>query len=256
MPRCRRCTLRVLLTNDDGIDAPGLEALRSTVEYAFGDELERVYTLAPDCQRSECGHGVSSGKPLRIVETGSSAWSASGTPADCVRFALTSLCPDVDLVFSGINAGANLGTDLMVSGTFAAAREAHNRGVPAIAISHYRRPDVPRTWQHAPTWLASTLRDLLARIGRGEGRLWNINLPAIDPDSLSPGSIPPAVFCPVDRTPIPLAYLPATVAGELDIQTARDFYVESDFHNRPRQPGSDIDVCFGGKISISLAEQY
>jgi len=243
--------LRVLLTNDDGIDAPGLRALRAMVDEVLGDLVAQVYTVAPDCQRSECGHGVSSGKPLRIVETGADAWSTSGTPVDCVRFALSSICPDVDLVLSGINAGANLGTDLMVSGTFAAAREAYNRGFPAIAISHYRHPNVPRTWYHSSQWLSVPIRELIDQIFRGDRSLWNINLPAIDPAILSPDQSPDWVICPVDRTPIPMRYVPAKVAGEIDIESAQSYHVETDFHNRPRTAGSDIDICFGGKISIS-----
>ncbi len=245
--------LRVLLTNDDGIDAPGLQALRAVVDEVLGEVVTQVYTVAPDCQRSECGHGVSSGKPLRIVETGADAWSASGTPADCIRFALANVCPEVDLVLSGINAGANLGTDLMVSGTFAAAREAYSRGVPAIAISQYRHPNVPRSWDHAPQWLSVPLRELIHQILQGDRSLWNINLPAIDPATLAHGETPDWVNCPVDRTPIPLRYLPAKVAGEIDVESAQSYHVESDFHNRPKAPGSDIDACFGGKISISRA---
>ena len=244
------------MTNDDGFDAPGLHALRAMVDEVLGDLVTQVYTVAPDCQRSECGHGVSSGKPLRIVETGADAWSASGTPVDCVRFALTTICPDVDLVLSGINAGANLGTDLMVSGTFAAAREAYNRRVPAIAISQYRHPNVPRTWDHAPQWLAVPIRELINQILRGDRGLWNINLPAIDPITLPPGQTPDSVNCPVDCTPIPMRYVPAKVAGEIDIESAQSYQVETDFHNRPRAFGSDIDICFGGKISISRAIGY
>jgi len=247
--------VRILLTNDDGIDAPGLAALRHTIEVALGDRVDQIYTVAPDCQRSECGHGVSSGKPLRILATGPAAWAASGTPVDCVRFALAHLCPDVDLVVSGINAGANLGTDLMVSGTFAAAREAHLRGIAAVAISHYRRPDVPRTWDHAAGWLAEPVRNLVLAIKRGDRSLWNINLPAIDP--LAQGNAAPeAVICPVDRTPIPLRYLPAQLSGEPDSYLAGCFHVESDFHNRPRTTGSDVDICFGGRISISRAAGF
>jgi 5'-nucleotidase len=217
--------------------------------------------VAPDSQRSECGHGVSTGRPLSVDRVGEDSWAASGTPVDCVRFALAHLCPDVDLVFSGINAGANLGTDLLVSGTFAAAREAHIRGVAAIAISHYRRPEIPHTWDHAPIWLADIIRELISRPTTDRHPLWNINLPAIPPTQR-----PEAVFCPIDRTPIPVAYLPAesdaptaiigeAVNGQAEVKIDR-FRVTSDFHNRPRSAGSDVDVCFGGRISISHLESF
>jgi 5'-nucleotidase len=247
--------VRILLTNDDGIDAPGLAALRNVIELALGDRVDQIFTVAPDCQRSECGHGVSSGKPLRIVATGPGAWATSGTPVDCVRFALAHLCPDVDVVVSGINAGANLGTDLMVSGTFAAAREAHHRGLAAIAISHYRRPDVPHTWGHVAGWLCEPIRGLVDLIHRGDKSLWNVNLPAIDP-LVQGDNAPSAVICPVDRTPIPLRYLPARMAGAPDVDIAVCFHVESDYHNRPRTAGSDVDICFGGRISISRAAGF
>lgn len=240
------------MTNDDGIDAPGLRALRAAVEQILLDLVTDIFVVAPDCQRSECGHGVSSGKPLRVVETGADAWSTSGTPVDCVRFALAHICPDANLVFSGINAGANLGADLMISGTFAAAREAFHRGLPSIAISHYRHPSVPATWEHAPAWLAGPVGELVDQVQRGDHSIWNINLPAIEP-ATTDGKPPTWVYCPVDNVPIPLRYVPAKVAGEIDVESAHSYHVESDFHNRPRTPGSDMDVCFGGRISVSRA---
>jgi 5'-nucleotidase len=162
---------------------------------------------------------------------------------DCVRAALAWLAPDVEMVVSGVNAGANLGVDLLVSGTFAAAREAALEGVSAMAVSHYRRPDVPRTWDHVPRWLEGTLADFSRQcgLGRGDGReatlLWNVNLPAIDPESPPPAT----VRCAVDTRPLRRTADQAGTRLEL----------KSDFHGRPRQSGSDVERCFAGLITIS-----
>ncbi len=234
--------MRILLTNDDGFDAPGLAALRQSVLAALGPRITQLYTVAPDSQRSEYSHGVTSAVPLRVDEVEPYVWATSGTPADCVRLAVTTICPDVDWVLAGINAGANLGTDLITSGTFAAAREAHLRGVAAVAISHYRRPDVPSTWDHAPRWLAKILCRLADAAGSGDAALWNVNLPAVDPQSA-----PAEQVCPIDTLPIPLQYL-RSPEGE--------YRMQCDFHGRPRTAGGDVDVCFSGKISISRAAGF
>jgi len=234
--------LRILLTNDDGFDAPGLAALRQSVLAALGSRITQLYTVAPDSQRSEFSHGVTSAVPLRVVEVDPNVWATSGTPADCVRLAVTTICPDVDWVLAGINAGANLGTDLITSGTFAAAREAHLRGVAAVAISHYRRPDVPATWDHAPQWLAGILQQLADVTTGGDCGLWNVNLPAVDPQS-----VPVERWCAVDTVPIPLRYCLSPGGG---------YRMTCDFHGRPRTAGCDVDVCFSGKISISRADSF
>ncbi len=158
--------MKILLTNDDGIDAAGLDALFKSVSQTFGHSA-RVVVVAPDRGRSECGHSVTTGRPLKFQQRKADWFAVDGTPVDCVRAALASLAPDVDLVVSGVNAGANLGIDLLVSGTFAAAREAALHGIPAMAVSHYRRPDVPVTWDHVPDWLAETLREFAGTVASG-----------------------------------------------------------------------------------------
>ncbi len=235
--------MRILLTNDDGIDAPGLVALWESINETFGDSLE-ITVIAPDRGRSECGHSVTTGRPLHVEQVRSGWFSVDGTPVDCVRAGLASLAPNVNLVLSGVNAGANLGVDLLVSGTFAAAREAAIQSVPAMAISHYRRPDVPATWDHVPQWLMSTLQEFAEMaVAKREGPiphntiLWNVNLPAIHPQ----GQPPPRVRCAIDSRPL------ERVAN----RTASKITFESDFHNRPRGAGSDVERCFAGSITIS-----
>ena len=231
--------MRILLTNDDGIDAPGLQALWESIHHAFESEIVEVAVVAPDRGRSECGHSVTSGRPLSVKETRPGWFSVDGTPVDCVRVALGVVVNEPTMVISGINAGANLGVDLLCSGTFAAAREAALHQIPAMAVSHYRRPDVQRSWEHTPRWLKATLLAFHARVSENScsGVLWNVNLPAIDPLS----EPPPQLWCPVDRKPI------ARQANQKDSTVS----FESDFHSRPRERGSDVDHCFAGSITIS-----
>ncbi len=231
--------MKILLTNDDGIEAPGLAALYASIRLAFGDSA-RVTVVAPDRGRSECGHSVTTGRPLNFQQVKEDWISVDGTPVDCVRAALSHLTPDADLVISGVNAGANLGVDLLVSGTFAAAREAAIHGIAAMAVSHYRRPDVPVTWDHVPGWLSPMLGEFSTasrEAGAENGVLWNVNLPAIDPATQTP----PRVRCAVDTRP--LVRVARSAGAEL--------HLESDFHGRPRENGSDVERCFAGFITLS-----
>jgi len=126
----------ILISNDDGIYAPGINALRQTLE-----QLAEVVVVAPDRQRSATGLGITIHKPLRAEEVNfpgskSKGFAVNGTPSDCVKLAIQALLPaKPDLVVSGINLGANLGTDVLYSGTVSAALEAVINDVPAIAIS-------------------------------------------------------------------------------------------------------------------------
>ena len=121
----------ILLTNDDGIDAEGLNALRNELRC-----IAHVLVVAPEQNRSAISHGLTIHTRLKCEETGPDRFSLNGTPADCVIYALNKLFINPpDLVISGINHGSNLGNDLMYSGTVAAAREASRCGIPAIAVS-------------------------------------------------------------------------------------------------------------------------
>ncbi|GHV67414.1 5'-nucleotidase SurE [Spirochaetia bacterium] len=164
--------MRILLTNDDGIDSDGLlllaEALRA-------DGRHRVYVIAPDSNRSAVSHGiVFMYNALKLVQTGEDSWSCSGLPVDCVMAALLGgFIEKPDLVISGINRGPNLGTDLVYSGTAAAARQAALCGIPGIALSLAAFKDFH--WKGAIRFVTAELDSLLS--------LWredvfiNVNLP-------------------------------------------------------------------------------
>jgi 5'-nucleotidase len=222
----------LLLTNDDGWNAPGLAALRrASTEFGQG----RV--VAPSEPVSSCGHRVTTDRPLVASRPAEGFIAVSGTPADCVRLALHHLVPEPGWVVSGINAGGNLGTDIYHSGTVAAAREAAIHGVPGIAISHYIARGRPIDWESAERWATAVLRSLMARKS-GPGTFWNVNLPHPPPGQPEPE----IVFCPFDPSPLPLRY---HVEG--DQSTYAGVY-----QSRARRPGFDVDVCFSGHIAVSL----
>ncbi|MGB7327745.1 MAG: 5'/3'-nucleotidase SurE [Rubripirellula sp.] len=238
--------MNILLTNDDGIDADGLAALYESVRSVLSNSAT-VSVVAPDRGRSECGHSVTTGRPLVVRQHQPGWFSVDGTPVDCVRAAVSTLVPQVDAVISGINAGANLGIDLLVSGTFAAAREAAFQRIPALAASHYRHPDVPKTWDHTPDWMGETLAEFLHRVREqafDDGALlWNVNLPAVDPV----GPKPSRIECGVDSQPMVRTGQLSSSERELTQKLA----MTSEFHGRPRNEGSDVDRCFNGQITLS-----
>jgi 5'-nucleotidase len=129
--------VRILLTNDDGISAPGLQAARRALSALEGIEVEVV---APDSNRSATGRGITTRAPLSVEEVefgdGRVGYATDGTPVDCVRFAELGLVGGrPDLIVAGINHGANLGDDITYSGTVAAALEGIVLGIPAVAVS-------------------------------------------------------------------------------------------------------------------------
>ena len=180
--------MRILLTNDDGIDAPGMEALRAAVACLGG----RPVIVAPAEPHSGCGHRVTTDRPLVVHELGADRFAVAGTPADCVRLALAELATDAAVVVAGINAGGNLGADIHHSGTVAAAREAALHGLPAVAASQYHRRGSTIDWDRAARWLGRVLRRL--PLDAAPGLFWNVNLPDLDPDAPEPA----VVECAVD----------------------------------------------------------
>lgn len=230
-------SLKLLLTNDDGIEAEGLAALR-----AAATAVGKPMIVAPQRCHSGGGHQVTTHQPIRVARHGADSFVTDGTPADCVRVALDRLAAETDWVLAGINHGGNLGADLYMSGTAAAVREGVLHGKPGIAVSHYHRKGVdPLDWNRAARWLTPILRDLLNRPWR-PGTFWNVNLPHI-----AAGSAEPAIVdCPIDPSPLPVSY---ETEGEL-------LKYNGNYHERRRRPGTDIDVCFSGRISISLVSVF
>jgi 5'-nucleotidase len=227
-------TRSLLLTNDDGIDAPGFQALLGAV-----DGLGELSVVAPFGPYSGCGHIVTTHAPITIAERGERRYAVEGSPADCVRLGLVHLAPQFDWVISGINAGGNLGTDIYHSGTVAAVREAVIQGRPGIAVSHYIARGRPIDW----TWAAARARrviDGLLERPWESGTFWNVNLPHPPPGAPEPK----VVFCPLDPSPLPVAYRLESGGGVA--------HYSGDYQTRARIRGADVEVCFGGDIAVTL----
>ena len=224
--------MKILLTNDDGIDAPGLDALAVAARSLGGEAV----VVAPAEPHSGCGHRVTTGRPLAVEEAGAGRFRVSGTPADCVRLALARIVPDATLVLSGINAGGNLGADIHHSGTVAAAREAALHGRVAVSASQYHRRGSEIDWSRAAAWLADVLGQI-DRSAAGPGWFWNVNFP----DLGATQQRPPAIECFVDPSPFALEYR----------RTDDGWHYDASYHERPRLAGSDVATCFGGSIAIS-----
>ncbi len=226
----------ILLSNDDGIDAPGLAALLEAAR-TFGD----VIVVAPNGPQSGCSHTVTTGRAVRIDERGPGRFAVHGTPADCARVGLHRLVPNAKWVLAGINHGGNLGADVYYSGTVAAVREAVLHGWPGIAFSHYRKKLVEFDWALAAMWTTRVLKELMVPDPE-PGTFWNVNLPhlaATDPD-------PELVYCPLDPRPLPLSFR----------HEEEGLHYDGDYHGRQRVPGGDVDVCFGGRISITKIKMF
>jgi 5'-nucleotidase len=162
----------ILLTNDDGFGAPGLVALESQLA-----KLGRVVVVAPYEEKSAVSHGVTIHHPLRLIEQGEDRYALTGTPADCVIFAVSKLLPRTpDLVVSGINRGPNLGDDVHYSGTVAGAREASFHQIPALAVSLVSF-DEGVDFSPAAAFVERGIEELSPRT-MAPGSYWNINIPA------------------------------------------------------------------------------
>ncbi len=226
--------MKILLTNDDGFGAAGLEAL-ANVASEFGE----VFIAAPDRQYSGCGHQITFTEPIEVEQIDARRFRVGGTPADCVRVATSQLVGDVDWVIAGINQGSNLGNDVFMSGTIAAAREGAWLDFPSIALSQYHRPNDTHPWQWSEKLCKNILEKFLQEKPQ-QFRFWSINFPAV-PSNCS-DELPSIRVCELDPTPIKAEYR----------ADGRAFLMTSDYHARPYLTGHDVDVCFNGEISVTL----
>lgn len=168
--------MNILLTNDDGFDAPGLVAAYEAVR-----GLGKVSVVAPQTERSACSHMITLRSPITVEarqhDRFGSGFAVDGTPADCVRLAVAELIPEpFDLVLSGINRGANSGVDVFYSGTVAGAREGAILGIKSIAVSQAIRGEFDVDWPAATNVVREILPDLLAETLPAPG-FWSLNLP-------------------------------------------------------------------------------
>jgi len=224
--------MKIILTNDDGIDAPGLETLARCVRNA-GD----LIIVAPAEAQSGIGHRVTVRTPIRVNKIDTHVFRVEGTPADCSRIALKQLVTDAGLLIAGINPGANLGSDVYNSGTVAAAREAAILGCPAIAVSQYIARDQQIDWDISG-YHAKPVIEMLIERQLPAAHFWNVNLP----HPLMKGTESDFQFCGLDTHPHRYDY----------VKNGDEYTYNGSIHGRPRDPGTDVAVCFDeGKVAIT-----
>lgn len=226
--------MNILVTNDDGWGFAGINRLE-IIAKRFG----QVWVVAPDQPVSGISHQITFERPMKFVEQAPRSYSLSGTPADCVRVAMSQLDVKFDWVLSGINNGSNLGVDIFVSGTVAAAREATFFGCRAIAFSQYLkgfRDDFQ--WHLAEQNAERVLAELIAS-DLNTDEFFNVNFP----DTLGePVDKLDMVYTDFNRHPLPSIY------QSLD---NNEIIYCGKYKDRQRTDGLDADVCMGGNISIT-----
>lgn len=206
--------MRILITNDDGVDAPGLAVMREIAAEISDD----VWVVAPDGNQSGASHRFTFGRELGLDKREERVYAVvGGSPADCVVAGMTHVCKDLrpDLVLSGVNNGQNLGDILNCSGTVAGAREGALHGALGIGISqgvNYALGDEVN-WTNSRTYSARVIKQLLAEVTTRGDAYFNVNLPYCAPEDVSGVRVVP--FQRFARSP--MAYYPSDNAGKFFI---------------------------------------
>lgn len=231
--------MNILVTNDDGVFAEGLLALKTEL-----DKIGNVFVVAPDRPRSACGHSITLHKPLRaekvVLEDGSTAYASNGTPSDCVTLAILGIFQEpIDLVVSGINHGPNLGWDLTYSGTVSAAMEGAILGVASFAISVAGiEPKIDYT---AAARFAVDLALLIDNHKLPESALLNVNVPHIAASDINGVQV--------------TRQGKRRYVGQLDKRTdptGRDYYwLGGDLPEDDLKEGTDVKAVADGYISVT-----
>ena len=240
--------MRVLLTNDDGIEAEGLQVLRRALREVDGIDL---VTIAPDGNRSAIGRGITTRRPLVVERVdfgdGTHGFATDGTPVDCVRLAALGLVPDwtPDLVVAGINHGANLGDDVTYSGTVAAAFEGLVLGLPAVAVSQQSvrremdfRLGVDFDFDAAARFTARVVEEL-EDVPLPPSTLLNVNVPAGEPEGVE--------VCRLGKR----IYRDQLQAHGEESPGRRQYWIYGEEPSFEDEPGTDLAAVHAGRIAVS-----
>src|SRR5579884_2415337 len=240
--------MRVLLTNDDGIEADGLQALRRALLSVPDIELA---VIAPDGNRSAMARSITTRRPLWVTEVdfgdGTVGYATDGTPVDCVRFAKLGLAEgfEAELIVSGINHGSNLGDDITYSGTVAAALEGVVLGLPAIAVSQQsaaRELDF-RIGRHfgfdAAARFTARVVEELETVPLPPGTLLNVNVPAGDPEGVD--------VCRLGKR----IYRDELVLEDEDEEGRRRYRIYGDDPGFRDEDGTDLAAVAAGRIAVT-----
>ncbi|QIE44550.1 5'/3'-nucleotidase SurE [Pseudohalocynthiibacter aestuariivivens] len=241
--------MRILITNDDGINAPGLEVMQEIASGLAGPNGE-VWTVAPAFEQSGVGHCISYTQPMMVSQMATRRYAVQGSPADCVLAGLHDIMKDKrpDLVLSGVNRGNNSAENAVYSGTLGAAMEAALQGVPAIALSQYYGPDnrdlddqFDASRQHGLT----TVQRLLEKgvwTQDDYGIFYNVNFPPVPGDAVKGLRATRQGF----RRDMGFGVQPHTSPSG-----RRFLWITGAPQSQPTSEGSDADMNLKGYISVT-----
>jgi 5'-nucleotidase len=228
---------RILVSNDDGINAPGLNALAGAMA-----EFGEVWVVAPDRERSGAGHSLTLQRPLRIHPMGERRFSVDGTPTDCVNLALKEIlrASPPDLVVSGINDGPNLGDDITYSGTVSAALEGTLLGVPSVAFSVAGTRDEPSNFLPAAHFARRLVRWLLGK-KLPDDVLLNVNVPNVTGEQADA----------YEWTRMGKRRYGEAIPERVDPRGRKYYWIGGDELDFDDLPGTDGDAIRKGRISVT-----
>ncbi|TAD88459.1 MAG: 5'/3'-nucleotidase SurE [Alphaproteobacteria bacterium] len=229
---------RILVTNDDGIHAPGLKVLERIARHL----AREVWVCAPEVEQSGAGHSLTLRRPLRLRTLAKRRFAVDGTPTDCVLLAIKVAMrgKPPTLVLSGVNRGANLGEDVTYSGTIAAAMEATLLGVPAVALSLEATSGQDPDW-HCPEHLAPALLRRLLAVGWPDSVLLNVNFP----------NRRPAEVTGVAVTRQGRRKLGEQIEGRIDTRGEHYYWIGPVRAEEGDPAGTDLEAIREGKVSIT-----
>jgi len=241
--------MRILITNDDGINAPGLEVLTAIAEDIAGPSGE-VWTVAPAFEQSGVGHCISYTHPMMIMKLGPRRYAAEGSPADCVLAGLYDVLQGArpDLVLSGVNRGNNAGENVLYSGTIGGAMEAALQGIPAIALSQFMGPateDLKDEFDCARIQGTRVVRTLLDKglWDDGDYRMfYNVNFPPVAASATKGMKVAPQGF----RRDTSFSVEP-----HMSPSGRKFLWIKGGPQHRPTAPGTDVAVNLDGYISVT-----
>jgi len=241
--------MRILITNDDGINAPGLDVLTEIATAIAGPEGE-VWTVAPAFEQSGVGHCISYTHPMMIAKLGHRRFAAEGSPADCVLAAIFDVLEGArpDLVLSGVNRGNNAAENVLYSGTVGGAMEAALQGIPAIALSQFLGPEtegLTDPFETARIHGAAVIRALLDRglwTGDDYRVFYNVNFPPIPAAAVKGTRVAPQGF----RRDTSFGVEP-----HISPSGRRFLWIKGGPQHTPTLPGSDAAVNLEGYIAVT-----
>ncbi len=230
---------RVLITNDDGIHAPGIKLLEKIARQITSD----VWVVAPDHEKSGAGHSISMHVPIRLSQIDERHFAVAGTPTDCALMAIYEIMTDKrpTILLSGINRGANLAEDVTYSGTIAAAMEGTLLGIPAIALSQVFELGGTTPWQTAEQFAPQVI-DQLLHCDMPANTLINVNFPDAPPDQVSgvrvtsQGQRPPGSF---------------TIDSRIDARHVPYFWVQMSYKEGEKITDTDLHAIHENAISVT-----